>query len=91
MLRLWALLLAVVAALGAARAQMTLSERISSSIKDRIASASNHVVINKNAEQKAAATAPRPMPKKRATYTQQKAVAEKSRGPRKKPKPVKTL
>jgi hypothetical protein len=88
--RLWLWLLAVWVLLAGTEAQ-SLSERIASSIKERVASASNHQVINKNAEQKAAATAPRPMPKKKATYTQQKAAAEKKRVQPRKPRPVKTL
>lgn len=74
-----------------AGSQSTVSERIAKSIKERVASASNHAVINKNAATKAAATAPKPQPKKRATYSQQKASAVKIRGTRRKPKAVKYL
>jgi hypothetical protein len=63
----------------ATEGQMTLSERIAQATKDRVASASNHVVVNKNAERKSEATKPKPQPKKRATYTQQKKNAEKLR------------
>lgn len=64
---------------GVVVAQMTASERISQSIKDRVSKSSNHVVINKNADYKAEATAPKPQPKKRATYAQQKKQALKLR------------
>lgn len=60
-------------------AQLSLSEKISLSIQDRVAQSSNHAVINKNAEIKAQATAPKPQPKKRATYASQKKQAHKLR------------
>jgi hypothetical protein len=59
-----------------ASGQMTLSERIAQHTRDRVASASNHAVVNKNAEKKKEATKPKPQPKKRASYTQQKKNAE---------------
>lgn len=67
-------------------AQMTATERIHASIKERIASASNHAVIHKNAESKRESTIPKPQPKKRATYSQQKKAAEAMRGEKKKRK-----
>jgi len=66
-----------------ASGQITLSERIAQATKDRVASASNHAVVNKNAERKSEATKPKPQPKKRATYTQQKKEAEKLRNKKK--------
>lgn len=77
--QVFATALAVLIAPSHVSAQLSLSEKISLSIRDRVAQSSNHAVINKNAEVKAQATAPKPQPKKRATYAAQKKQAHKLR------------